>query len=36
MGTFTRKTITKDEMLDLMAGGEEMHKLSQDLAGVAI
>jgi simple sugar transport system ATP-binding protein len=36
MGTFTRKTITKDEMLDLMAGGEEMHKLSQQLAGVAI
>jgi simple sugar transport system ATP-binding protein len=36
MGTFTRKTITKDEMLDLMAGGEVMHKLSQELAGVAI
>jgi len=36
MGTFTRETITKDEMLDLMAGGEEMHKLSHELAGVAI
>jgi simple sugar transport system ATP-binding protein len=36
MGTFTRETITKDDMLDLMAGGEEMHELSQELAGVAI
>ncbi len=35
-GTFTKETITKDKLLDLMAGGEEMQKFSSELAGITI
>ncbi len=35
LGTFTKETITKGELLDLMAGGEEMQQLVAELEGVA-
>jgi simple sugar transport system ATP-binding protein len=31
LGTFTRDTITKDEVLDMMAGGAEMQHLMNEL-----
>ena len=33
LGTFTKDTISKGELLDLMAGGEEMQQLVADLEG---
>lgn len=33
LGTFTKSTITKDEVLDLMAGGAEMRHLTHALQG---
>ncbi|WP_018151588.1 ATP-binding cassette domain-containing protein [Leeia oryzae] len=36
MGTFTKDTITKDEVLDMMAGGAEMQKMMAELDGVHI
>ncbi|HEY5752573.1 MAG TPA: ATP-binding cassette domain-containing protein [Chthoniobacterales bacterium] len=36
LGTFTKETITKDELLDMMAGGEEMKTLMSELVGVSI
>ena len=35
LGTFTKETISKGELLDLMAGGEEMQQLVAELEGVA-
>jgi len=35
LGTYTKATVSKDEVLDMMAGGAEMQKLSQ-LDGVTI
>jgi simple sugar transport system ATP-binding protein len=34
LGTHTRATISKDALLDLMAGGEEMRMLMRDIDGV--
>ena len=36
MGTFTKETITKDALLDMMAGGAEMQKLMSEIDGVTI
>lgn len=36
LGTYTKDLISKDRLLDLMAGGEEMKALSAELAGVHI
>ncbi|HEY5893138.1 MAG TPA: ATP-binding cassette domain-containing protein [Chthoniobacterales bacterium] len=36
LGTFTKETINKDELLDMMAGGEEMKTLMSELVGVTI
>ncbi|CAM2192358.1 ATP-binding cassette domain-containing protein [Paraburkholderia sp. A1RI_3L] len=36
MGTFTKDTITKDEVLDMMAGGAEMQKMIAELDGATI
>lgn len=36
LGTYLKKDVSKDEVLDMMAGGEEMHKLMADLDGVTI
>jgi simple sugar transport system ATP-binding protein len=33
MGTFTKDTITKDEVLDMMAGGAEMQEMMNELEG---
>ena len=33
LGTFTKETISKGELLDLMAGGEEMQQLVAELEG---
>ncbi|WP_308920318.1 ATP-binding cassette domain-containing protein [Janthinobacterium sp. J1-1] len=36
LGTFTKDTVTKDALLDMMAGGEEMQTLMSELDGVTI
>ena len=36
LGTYTKETVTKDELLDMMAGGAEMQKLMSELDGVTI
>lgn len=36
LGTYLKKDVSKDEVLDMMAGGEEMQKLMADLEGVTI
>lgn len=36
MGTYTKETITKDQVLDMMAGGAEMQKLMSELDGVRV
>jgi simple sugar transport system ATP-binding protein len=36
MGTYTKETITKDEVLDMMAGGAEMQKMIGELEGATI
>jgi simple sugar transport system ATP-binding protein len=36
LGTYTKGTITKDELIDMMAGGAEMKSIMSDLAGVTI
>jgi simple sugar transport system ATP-binding protein len=36
IGTFTKDTITKDEVLDMMAGGAEMQKMIAELDGATI
>ncbi|WP_137938269.1 ATP-binding cassette domain-containing protein [Chitinivorax sp. B] len=36
LGTYTKETISKDEVLDMMAGGAEMQKLMAELDGVRI
>jgi simple sugar transport system ATP-binding protein len=36
MGTFTKETISKDAVLDMMAGGAEMQKLIAELDGATI
>ncbi|MGV2289180.1 ATP-binding cassette domain-containing protein [Trinickia sp. YCB016] len=36
MGTYTKETITKDEVLDMMAGGAEMQKMISELEGATI
>ncbi len=36
MGTYTKETISKDEVLDMMAGGAEMQKMMAELDGVTI
>lgn len=36
LGTYSKKDVSKDEVLDMMAGGEEMQKLMADLDGVTI
>jgi simple sugar transport system ATP-binding protein len=36
LGTFAKADVTKDEVLDMMAGGAEMKELMSDLAGVTI
>lgn len=36
LGTFTKATVTKGELLDLMAGGEEMQQLVAELEGVTV
>ncbi len=36
LGTFTKDTVTKEELLDMMAGGAEMQTLMSELDGVTI
>ena len=36
LGTFTQDTVTKEELLDMMAGGAEMQTLMSELDGVTI
>ena len=36
LGTFTKDTVSKDELLDMMAGGAEMQTLMSELDGVTI
>jgi simple sugar transport system ATP-binding protein len=36
LGTYTKGTITKDELIDMMAGGAEMKSIVSELAGVTI
>ncbi|GAB7537486.1 ATP-binding cassette domain-containing protein [Burkholderia sp. 3C] len=36
LGTFTKDTISKDEVLDMMAGGAEMQKMVAELDGAVI
>lgn len=36
LGTYTKATVSKDEVLDMMAGGAEMQKLMSQLDGVTI
>jgi len=36
LGTYLKKDVSKEEVLDMMAGGEEMQKLMADLEGVTI
>ena len=36
LGTYLKQDVSKDEVLDMMAGGEEMQKLMADLEGVTI
>ncbi|MCX7256894.1 MAG: ATP-binding cassette domain-containing protein [Polaromonas sp.] len=36
LGTYLKKDVSKDEVLDMMAGGAEMQKLMADLDGVTI
>ena len=36
LGTYLKKDVSKEEVLDMMAGGEEMQKLMADLDGVTI
>ena len=36
LGTFTKETISKDEVLDMMAGGAEMQKMIGELEGATI
>jgi simple sugar transport system ATP-binding protein len=36
LGTYTKGTITKDELIDMMAGGAEMKSIMSELAGVTI
>lgn len=36
LGTYLKQDISKDEVLDMMAGGEEMKKLMADLADVTL
>jgi len=36
LGTFTKDTISKDEVLDMMAGGAEMQKMISELEGATI
>ncbi|OYO29794.1 ATP-binding cassette domain-containing protein [Janthinobacterium sp. PC23-8] len=36
LGTFTKETVTKEELLDMMAGGAEMQTLMSELDGVTI
>ncbi|MGF6937997.1 simple sugar transport system ATP-binding protein [Paraburkholderia sp. UCT70] len=36
LGTFTKQTISKDEVLDMMAGGAEMQKMIGELEGATI
>lgn len=36
MGTFAKSDVSKDEVLDMMAGGAEMQKLMQGIAGIVV
>lgn len=36
MGTFTKDTISKNEVLDMMAGGAEMQQMMSELEGATI
>ncbi|MEG2963150.1 MAG: sugar ABC transporter ATP-binding protein, partial [Janthinobacterium sp.] len=36
LGTYTKETVSKDEVLDMMAGGAEMQTLMAELDGVTI
>jgi simple sugar transport system ATP-binding protein len=36
MGSYTKETISKDKVLDMMAGGAEMQKLMSELDGMQI
>ena len=36
MGTYTKDTISKNEVLDMMAGGAEMQKMIGELEGATI
>src|ERR1700761_6194533 len=36
LGTYNKGTITKDELIDMMAGGAEMKSIMSELAGVTI
>jgi simple sugar transport system ATP-binding protein len=36
MGTFTKDNVTKDEVLDMMAGGAEMQTLMNQLEGIQV
>lgn len=36
LGTYTKETVTKDELLDMMAGGAEMQTLMSELDGVTV
>jgi simple sugar transport system ATP-binding protein len=36
LGTYTKQTVSKDELLDMMAGGAEMQTLMSELDGVTI
>jgi simple sugar transport system ATP-binding protein len=36
LGTFAKRDVTKDEVLDMMAGGAEMQALMADVAGGTI
>ena len=36
LGTFAKRAVAKDEVLDMMAGGAEMKELMADLEGVSI
>jgi simple sugar transport system ATP-binding protein len=36
LGTFAKRDVTKDEVLDMMAGGAEMQALMADIAGMTI
>jgi simple sugar transport system ATP-binding protein len=36
MGTYTKDTISKNEVLDMMAGGAEMQQMMTELEGATI